>query len=587
LTVNANGTFNYNPNGKFEVLKVGETATENFTYTVSDGNGGTDTATVTITINGVNDPPTLAQEIPDQTAIETNAFTYQIPANTFADVDDNILAYSISNLPDGLTFNPATRTIGGTPTNNTAGTYNITVTATDPVGASASDTFTLTVVDSINLVNGTSGNDPLNGTNGIDYLNGLAGNDTLNGFGGNDKLDGGTGSDRLIGGAGDDLYIVDRTGDVVVENASQGLDTVQSSVSYTLAANVENLILTGGANRNGTGNALANVITGNSGNNLLRGNDGNDTLNGLAGQDTLKGGTGNDLLDGGEGIDQVRESANVNFVLTNTSLTGNGTDSLSNIETASLTGGSSNNNLNASAFTLGSVTLNGGAGNDTLTGSSANDVLTGGSGNDVMDGGNGIDRLVESANVNFTLTNTSLTGNGTDSLSNIETASLTGSSSNNTLNASAFTLGSVTLNGRAGNDTLTGGSANDVLAGGTGNDLLVGRAGNDTLTGGTGQDFFSFSSPNEKLDSITDFNSLDDTIRVDDVGFGGGLVSGTLLESQFVLGTVAADASSRFIYNQSTGALFFDADGTGASAQVQLATLTTKPVIGFNDIFVI
>jgi VCBS repeat-containing protein len=666
LTVNADGTFNYNPNGKFEVLKVGETATENFTYTVSDGNGGTDTATVTITINGVNDPPTLAQEIPDQTAIETTAFTYQIPANTFADVDDNILAYSISNLPDGLTFNPATRTIGGTPTNNTAGTYNITVTATDPVGASASDTFTLTVVDSINLVNGTSGNDTLNGSDSIDYLNGLAGNDTLNGLGGNDRLDGGTGSDRLVGGAGDDLYIVDNTGDVVVENASEGLDTVQSSVSYTLAANVENLILTGGANRNGTGNSLANVMTGNSGNNLLRGLDGNDTLNGLAGQDTLEGGTGNDILDGGEGIDQVRESANVNFFLTNTSLTGNGTDSLSNIETASLTGGSSNNNLNASAFTLGSVTLNGGAGNDTLTGGSANDVLTGGTGNDTINGSDGLDRLVESANVNFTLTNTSLTGNGTDSLSNIETASLTGGSSNNNLNASAFTLGSVTLNGGAGNDTLTGSSANDVLTGGTGNDtingsdgldrlvesgnvnftltntslmgngtdslsnietasltggssnnnlnasaftlgsvtldggagndkllggtgndILVGRAGNDTLTGGSGQDFFTFSSPNDKLDSITDFNSTDDTIRVDDVVFGGGLVVGTLLESQFVLGTAAADTSDRFIYNQGTGALFFDADGTGTSAQIQIATLTTKPVIGFEDILVI
>jgi Ca2+-binding RTX toxin-like protein len=169
-------------------------------------------------------------------------------------------------------------------------------------------------------------------------------------------------------------------------------------------------------------------------------------------------------------------------------------------------------------------------------------------------------------------------GNGTDSLSNIETASLTGGSSNNNLNASAFTLGSVTLNGGAGNDKLLGGS---------GNDNLVGGAGNDTLTGGTGQDFFTFFSPNNKLDSITDFNSLDDTIRVDDVGFGGGLVAGTLLEAQLVLGTAAADTSDRFIYNQSTGALFFDSDGTGAIAQVQIATLTTKPVIGFDDIFVI
>jgi Ca2+-binding RTX toxin-like protein len=79
----------------------------------------------------------------------------------------------------------------------------------------------------------------------------------------------------------------------------------------------------------------------------------------------------------------------------------------------------------------------------------------------------------------------------------------------------------------------------------------------------------------------------DDTISVDDTGFGGGLAVGTLLETQFVLGTAAADTSDRFIYNQSTGALFFDIDGTGATAKIQIATLTTKPVISFEDIVVI
>jgi Ca2+-binding RTX toxin-like protein len=616
----------------------------NFTFSVSDGKTfSTAPATMTLNITPVNDPPTIAQEIPDQTAIETTAFTYQIPANTFADVDDNILAYSISNLPDGLTFNPTTRTISGTPTLNAAGIYNLTVTATDPNGASASDTLALTV---INLVNGTTGNDSLNGSDSIDYLNGLAGNDTLNGFGGNDRLDGGEGIDQVRESANVNFTLTNTS------LTGNGTDTL---------SNIETASLTGGSSNN---NLNASAFT--LGSVTLNGGAGNDTLTGGSANDVLTGGTGNDTLNGGGGLDRLVESANVNFVLTNTSLTGNGTDSLSNIETASLTGGSGNNNLNASAFTLGSVTLNGGAGNDTLTGGSANDVLTGGSGNDVIDGGNGIDRLVESANLNFTLTNTSLTGNGTDSLSNIETASLTGGNGNNTLNASTFTLGSVTLNGGAGNDTLTGGLANDVLTGstgndtlkggngidrlvesanvnfvltntsltgngtdshsniesasliggsgnntlnastftlgsvtldggagndkllgGTGNDILVGRAGNDTLTGGTGQDYFTFSSPNDKLDSLTDFYSLDDTIRVDDVGFGGGLVVGTLLESQFVLGTAAADTSDRFIYNQSTGALFFDSDGTGAIAQVQIATLTTKPVIGFDDIFVI
>jgi Ca2+-binding RTX toxin-like protein len=148
--------------------------------------------------------------------------------------------------------------------------------------------------------------------------------------------------------------------------------------------------------------------------------------------------------------------------------------------------------------------------------------------------------------------------------------------------------GSDNVSGQAGNDTILGLGGNDKLAGNDGNDTLIGGAGNDNLTGGSGQDFFTFNSPTgERTDSITDFNPADDTMAIDDVGFGGGLVVGTLLETQFVLGTVAVDASDRLIYNQSTGALFFDADGTGSAAQVQIATLTTKPIIGFGDILVI
>jgi Ca2+-binding RTX toxin-like protein len=123
-------------------------------------------------------------------------------------------------------------------------------------------------------------------------------------------------------------------------------------------------------------------------------------------------------------------------------------------------------------------------------------------------------------------------------------------------------------------NVLTGGTTADVLNGLGGNDTLTGGGANDSLTGGTQQDRFVFNSPSEGLDTITDFNVLDDTIAVSLTGFGAGLVAGTLLASRFVVGTSATTSNHRFVYNSSTGGLFFDADGVGSVAPIQLATLT-------------
>ena len=150
---------------------------------------------------------------------------------------------------------------------------------------------------SANLLSGGAGNDTLNGEDGNDTLQGGIGNDTLNGGDGNDMLDGGTGNDTMTGGRGNDIYYVDAAGDTVIELAGGGIDTIYSSVSYALADNVENLILTGsGANL--TGNGSDNVLTGNAGSNRIDGGAGNDRLIGGDGVDYLIGGAGSDVFVG-------------------------------------------------------------------------------------------------------------------------------------------------------------------------------------------------------------------------------------------------------------------------------------------------
>ena len=177
---------------------------------------------------------------------------------------------------------------------------------TDTINAQVTfDLASVANIENLTLVNG--GNFNGFGDGGDNRVTGNSGNNSLEGRDGNDTLTGAAGTDTLIGGNGNDVYIVDSTGDKITELAGGGTDRVELTVTFTIAAlsDVENLTLTGTANRNGTGNTGDNVITGNDGNNQLSGGDGADTLNGGLGNDTLTGGNGNDFFDGGSGADRL------------------------------------------------------------------------------------------------------------------------------------------------------------------------------------------------------------------------------------------------------------------------------------------
>ena len=261
-------------------------------------------------------------------------------------------------------------------------------------------------VNKINMLNGLAGDDKLIGSNLGDRLSGGAGNDTLNGLGGYNVL---------TGGLGNDTYVIGEVGTAsIVEGANEGTDLVRSAIGYTLGANLENLLLSGTGNSNGSGNDLNNALWGNSGNNVLTGGAGNDRLNGRGGRDTLRGGVGDDVYvinaadalssvveKAGEGTDTVVSS--VNYTLD---------ENVENLMLAEYNGHTYSNGYYGFAIGFDGVCRYvysplktgfhvgdaiDGVGNNLnnrITGNSKSNVITGGKGNDVLKGGAGGDAFV-------------------------------------------------------------------------------------------------------------------------------------------------------------------------------------------------
>ena len=467
----------------------------------------------------------------------------------------------------------------------------------------AANVETLTLIQ-LASINGT-GNALANiiiGNSAANVLSGLDGNDRLIGYGGNDTL---------IGGAGDDIYVVEDTNDVLVEARKKGIDLVESSISYVLQNDFENLTLYGDA-ANGTGNSLSNVITGNGIANLLSGGADGDTLFGGAGDDTLDGGRGGDRMVGGSGDDTYITDSSDDAVVESAD---EGTDLVfgsssyrlsANLENLTLTGSAAidgwgtavgnvitgNGSKNSLYGQGGSDTIYGGSGNDNIDGGADDDTLEGGAGSDTLNGGTGDDSM-SGGSGNDTYVVDSANDVVVEGLGAAEGTDLVQSSIGHTLAANVENLtltGSSAING-AGNalaNVITGNSGANRLSGDAGNDTLEGGAGADRLTGGIGADTFVFNQ-SSGIDRITDFAKGTDKISLSKSDFSGLGDVGTLTSEAFyaAAGAVTAhDGTDRVIYNKTTGALYYDADGQGGAAAVQFAVLDKVPALAYTDVLI-
>ncbi|PIR39166.1 MAG: hypothetical protein COV35_01210 [Alphaproteobacteria bacterium CG11_big_fil_rev_8_21_14_0_20_39_49] len=414
VIIDTDGTVKYDTDSKFEYLAAGVDATDTFTYTVSDGNGGLDTQTVTVTINGENNAPdSIFLGYP---LVAENKYGEVIGGITFSDVDiGDTHSFGVFDLQDNPENRFVIEDVGGqlklklqtgvALDYETEQVIDLKLKVTDNGGLSFDNNVKIFVTDEAETIFGTNGDDTINGTIGKDVIYAGDGDDVINSHGGSDLIFAGGGEDTVDAGAGVDFIV-----------AGLGNDTVYGSYG-------------------------ADFIWGNEGDDTLYGGGGNDTINGGEDNDTIYGGAGSDAIEGGTGIDTASyqySDAGVNIDLLNSTLSGGfaGGDTLNGIE--NLTGSDYDDDLLGD---YGNNELRGGNGNDYLLGHGGNDIVIGGEGSDIVRGSSG-DDILEG-------------GNGNDG-----------------------------LYGDAGNDIIKSGHGSDTVWGGSGNDIFVFEAVSDSTTVG-------------------------------------------------------------------------------------------------------
>ncbi|MEO0536703.1 MAG: CARDB domain-containing protein [Cyanobacteria bacterium P01_A01_bin.123] len=462
-------------------------------------------------------------------------------------------------------------------------------------------------------LDGRGGDDTLNGGEGRDRLTGDAGNDNLNGDADDDSLDGGEGSDTLSGGTGNDILDGGDQADELFGDAGDDL----------LEGGAGNDLLDGGAGDDIAYGAAGNddlfggegedYLEGGEGNDTISGDDGADILDGYVGQDDLDGGAGDDILNGGDGNDTLASGTGSDLLTggggkdTFIIRPGDGTNTITDFDGIG-TGSKPDTTTLAEADIL---QFEG-------EGMTAHNMLLTQIGEDLLISFEGMSDT-QVILQNFALENLDNIASGPGTTSDKGNILFLPTAPENNANQfedvfdvfnadwekdSILHRNSVTflndldndtnglddsddvINGLGGDDKLDGLSGDDLLRGGDGNDLLVGGYGDDLLHGNAGADTFAFQSVKQGVDIIADFNSAQgDTIQISAQGFDGELQLGVLDASYFALG-VAGDDNDRFIYNQATGTLSYDADGTGSLGAVNFAKLAPGTSLNYTDLVI-